>query len=40
MSERRRIDGVLLLDKPTGITSNAALMRVKRLYAAAKAGHT
>ena len=40
MSERRRIDGVLLLDKPTGITSNAALMRVKRLYAAGKAGHT
>lgn len=40
MSGRRRIDGVLLLDKPTGITSNAALMRVKRLYAADKAGHT
>ena len=40
MSERRRVDGVLLLDKPTGITSNAALMRVKRLYAADKAGHT
>lgn len=40
MSDRRRVDGVLLLDKPTGITSNAALMRVKRLYAADKAGHT
>lgn len=40
MIQRRRIDGVLLLDKPTGITSNAALMRVKRLYAADKAGHT
>jgi len=37
---RRRIDGVLLLDKPQGITSNAALMRVKRLYRAEKAGHT
>jgi tRNA pseudouridine55 synthase len=37
---RRRVDGVLLLDKPRGITSNAALMRVKRLYRAEKAGHT
>src|SRR5262245_16917438 len=37
---RRRIDGVLLLDKPAGLTSNAALMRVKRLYNAEKAGHT
>jgi tRNA pseudouridine55 synthase len=37
---RRRIDGVLLLDKPSGLTSNAALMRVKRLYDAEKAGHT
>ena len=33
------IDGVLLLDKPSGITSNAALQRVKRLLGAAKAGH-
>ena len=39
-SSRRRVDGVLLLDKPHGITSNAALMRVKRLYCAEKAGHT
>ena len=38
--ERRRIDGVLLLDKPPGITSNAALLRVRRLYRADKAGHT
>jgi tRNA pseudouridine55 synthase len=37
---RRAVDGVLLLDKPTGITSNAALQRVKRLYRAQKAGHT
>jgi|SRR5882672_767597 len=37
---RRRIDGVLLLDKPAGLTSNGALMRVKRLYNAEKAGHT
>jgi len=36
----RRIDGVFLLDKPTGISSNGALQRVKRIYGAAKAGHT
>ena len=36
----RHVDGVLLLDKPVGITSNAALARVKRLYEAEKAGHT
>jgi tRNA pseudouridine55 synthase len=35
----RRLDGVLLLDKPRGLGSNAALQAVKRLYAAAKAGH-
>ena len=34
------IDGVLLLDKPTGWTSNAALQKAKRLFNAAKAGHT
>src|SRR4029079_2168662 len=37
---RRNVDGVLLLDKPSGITSNGALSRVKRLYNPAKAGHT
>ena len=37
---RRRVDGVLLLDKPDGLSSNAALQRAKRLYAAQKAGHT
>ncbi|MFO1313311.1 MAG: tRNA pseudouridine(55) synthase TruB [Burkholderiales bacterium] len=37
---RRRVDGVLLLDKPTGLTSNAALQVAKRLYRAEKAGHT
>jgi tRNA pseudouridine55 synthase len=31
---------VLLLDKPSGLSSNAALQRAKRLYAAEKAGHT
>ena len=40
LPERRRVDGVLLLDKPSGISSNAALQRVKRLYRAEKAGHT
>ena len=39
-SSRRRVDGMLLLDKPHGVTSNAALMRIKRLYRAEKAGHT
>ncbi len=38
--EKRTISGVLLLDKPDGITSNAALQITKRLYRAAKAGHT
>ena len=37
---RRRIDGVLLLDKPVGLSSNAALQRAKRLFNAEKAGHT
>ena len=37
---RRPVTGVLLLDKPTGCTSNAALQRVKRIYGALKAGHT
>ncbi|MBL8200567.1 MAG: tRNA pseudouridine(55) synthase TruB [Chromatiales bacterium] len=37
---RRALDGLLLLDKPTGMTSNAALQRVKWLFQARKAGHT
>ena len=37
---RRRLDGVLLLDKTRGLSSNAALQRAKRLYRAEKAGHT
>ena len=36
----RDVNGILLLDKPSGITSNAALQQVKRLYFAKKAGHT
>ncbi|CAB3772299.1 tRNA pseudouridine(55) synthase TruB [Paraburkholderia solisilvae] len=37
---RRALDGVLLLDKPVGLSSNDALIRAKRLYQAKKAGHT
>lgn len=37
---RRRIDGVLLLDKPGGMSSNAALQKARWLLNAAKAGHT
>src|SRR5256714_4797426 len=37
---RVNIHGVLMLDKPTGMTSNTALQRTKRLYNAEKAGHT
>ncbi len=45
MARRRRqsgrpVNGILLLDKPVGITSNAALQQVKRAYRARKAGHT
>jgi len=36
----RDVHGILLLDKPVGISSNAALQRVKRLFHARKAGHT
>jgi tRNA pseudouridine55 synthase len=36
----REVNGIVLLDKPLGITSNAALQAVKRLYRAKKAGHT
>jgi tRNA pseudouridine55 synthase len=36
----RAVDGVVLLDKPQGMTSNAALQKVRRLFGAQKAGHT
>ena len=36
----QRVDGVLLLDKPSGMTSNSALQSARRLFSAAKAGHT
>jgi len=37
---KRKIDGVLLLDKPVGLSSNIALQKAKRLFRAEKAGHT
>jgi tRNA pseudouridine55 synthase len=37
---QENINGILLLDKPTGMTSNSALQSVKRLFGAKKAGHT
>ena len=43
MSRRRRgrdVHGVVLLDKPSGLSSNQALQKVRRLYNARKAGHT
>lgn len=43
MGRRRKgrpVDGVLVLNKPAGLTSNQALQRAKRLLFAAKAGHT
>lgn len=36
----RDVDGILLLDKPEGLTSNAALQRARRAFRARKAGHT
>ena len=38
--KRRHISGVFLLNKPLGISSNAALQRVRWLYRAEKGGHT
>ena len=38
--KRRDVDGIILLDKPLGLSSNQALGRVKYLLAARKAGHT
>jgi len=36
----RPVDGILVLDKPQGLSSNRALQTAKHLYFAAKAGHT
>jgi len=38
--EWRDVNGILLLDKPVGLSSNAALQEARRLYRARKAGHT
>jgi len=43
MARRRKgrpLNGILVLDKPTGMSSNAALQTARRLYNAQKAGHT
>lgn len=39
-NSRRAVNGLLLLDKPAGMSSNEALQQVKRLFNAQKAGHT
>lgn len=39
-SQWRALDGVVLLDKPIGLTSNQALQWVRRLFGASKGGHT
>lgn len=38
--QKRDISGVVLLDKPLGLSSNQAMQRVKHLYQAEKVGHT
>ena len=38
--ERRRVDGILLLDKPQGLSSNQVLGRVKYIFRALKGGHS
>src|SRR5690606_13644483 len=38
--QRRPVDGILLLDKPAGLSSNAALQKVRYLLRAKKGGHT
>lgn len=39
-SKRRDIDGILIFDKPLGMSSNAALQKVRWLFNASKGGHT
>lgn len=39
-SQWRDVDGVLLLDKPSGLTSNTALQKARRGFSARKGGHT
>jgi tRNA pseudouridine55 synthase len=38
--DARRVDGILVVDKPAGMSSNAVLQRAKGIYFAQKAGHT
>ncbi|MBA2649419.1 MAG: tRNA pseudouridine(55) synthase TruB [Legionella sp.] len=40
MTKSKVLNGILLFNKPRGITSNTALQKVKRLFGATKAGHT
>lgn len=40
MQRKRALNGVLLLNKPAGITSQTAVSKAKQVFAAAKAGHT
>ena len=39
-TDKQIVNGLLLVNKPTGLTSNAVLQQVKRLLRAKKAGHT
>jgi tRNA pseudouridine55 synthase len=40
MKRTQKMDGIFILDKPLGLSSNQALQKVKRLFEAEKAGHT
>src|SRR6185369_14311924 len=40
MKSFRNLSGILLLDKPLGLSSNKALQKARHLFQAAKAGHT
>ena len=39
-TDKQAINGIILVNKPQGLTSNAVLQQVKRLFRAQKAGHT
>ena len=40
MGFKREVNGILILDKPIGLSSNQALQKAKRIFEAKKAGHT
>lgn len=40
IKEQNKINGILLINKSQGMTSNAALQKIKRLFGAKKVGHT